>query len=246
MLLNCDLCPLIILPIWRNVKVSLILCSGRYEWILQHAWLALSERMWESEKILNTKKHLIFKWQSDIGSSSDWDMTQTLSSWRINLQVGLFCILIFRHGLPHLVRLSFLCTGQISVYAILSLMALSPREMRNSNNLPFQSGFVAFIITVPYGTIFKTKTFKISTETCLMWFYRVIFHRRSCVFTCFLQTSRFSDANVNPSSFKWINKSLMNVTPNKGLVCDFSASSVRQEKCLLVDVISCNSFSWAT
>lgn len=36
----------------------------------------------------------------------------------------------------------------------------------------------------------------------------------------------------------------MNATSNKGLVCDFSASSVRQEKFLLVDVISCNSSSW--
>lgn len=36
-------------------------------------------------------------------------------------------------------------------------MALPPRGMRNSNNLPFQSCFVAVIFTVPYGTVFKAK-----------------------------------------------------------------------------------------
>lgn len=36
----------------------------------------------------------------------------------------------------------------------------------------------------------------------------------------------------------------MNATPNNSLVCDFSGSSIRQEKFLLVDVISYNSFSW--
>lgn len=49
----------------------------------------------------------------------------------------------------------------MSVYVILSLMALPPREMRNSNHLSFQSGFGAVIFTVPYGTVMKAKSYKI-------------------------------------------------------------------------------------
>lgn len=39
-------------------------------------------------------------------------------------------------------------------------MALPPRGMRNSNNLPFQSGFVALVFTVMYGAVFKARSFK--------------------------------------------------------------------------------------
>lgn len=40
---------------------------------------------------------------------------------------------------------------------ILSLMALPPRGMRNSNHLSFQSGFVAGFFTVAYGTALSAK-----------------------------------------------------------------------------------------